>query len=175
MISSCSVATATLWHDAACCVGSGVGNAAGLSSCSLPFYILKITMRFLKEILNIKYTLQTKGVLHSKLDFEKFLYLCRSILVLAAARIGVPQGTIAIPLDVSATLALLHRVGDGTLSVPARLDFCALLRPSRQIAVDRRLIDARNFAIRRNESTPVPVISNKRSSLANRRDLDMHV
>jgi len=68
------------------------------------------------------------------LEYFEFLYLCRSILVLAAAGVGVPQSAIAVSLDVPAALALLHRVGDGTLGVPARLDFCTSLRPS-QIAV----------------------------------------
>lgn len=66
----------------------------------------------------------------SRVPLESALYLCWSILVLAAAGIGVPQSTIAVPLDIPAALALLHRVGDGTLGVPARLDFYASLRLS---------------------------------------------
>lgn len=85
-------------------------------------------------------------------SLQSLLYLCRSILVLAATGIGVSQGTIAISLNVPATLALLHRIGDGTLGVSARLDFYALLRPSPQIAatINWYLVLCSTIAIRRN-------------------------
>jgi hypothetical protein len=122
---------------------------------------------------------QPGAVLRSKIGTWRIpFYLRLSILVLAAAGVGVPQGAIAISLDIPAALALLHRVGDGTLGVPARLDFCASLRPSSQIAQRPTINTLWYFALLQSRfgethaapSAPV-IYRNKRSSLATvRRD-----
>lgn len=122
---------------------------------------------------------QPGAVLRSKIETWRIpFYLRLSILVLAAAGVGVSQGAIAISVDIPTALALLHRVGDGTLGVPARLDFYASLRPTSQIAQRPTINTLWYFALlqsRFGETHAAPSASviyrNKRASLATvRRD-----
>jgi len=93
-----------------------------------------------------------KELLEEK-PFQHSLYLCRSVLVLAATGISVSQSAITISLNVPAAFALLHRIGDGTLGVPARLDLCASLTSFSTIKFSRDLSRIlANITIRSNAS-----------------------
>lgn len=127
--SSWSVATATLWHETAGCVGSGVGSAAGLSNCSASFWKRKNHRNFkvnekdppknrCKNGPTFFYHCKDKKMLHST------VYLILPILdFFATTRVKVTEGPVSITLDITTSFALLHGIRDRALGVTARFDF----------------------------------------------------